>query len=105
MRRLNCGIWRAEGVSKSCSGRGEFRFVNREGSARRWRADFSSSLSEFADPREPQHGAVARAEPQVRPNVEGADAVLTTRLPAAFAGAHVAEARRALRAAPATHER
>ena len=81
MRRLNSGIWRADGVSKSSSGRCVLRSVNREGSARHWRVGSYSSLSEFAAPQETPHSAVALVEPQVRPTFEGADVVLTLRLP------------------------
>ena len=49
-------------------------------SARR-RREGGSSSSGFADPRETPLRAVARAEPQVRPNVEGADAGITMRFP------------------------
>jgi len=38
-------------------------------------------LSEFSAPQETPHSAVAMVEPQVRPTCEGADVLLTLRLP------------------------
>ena len=108
MRRLNSGIWRAEGVSKSSSVRGGLRSVNREGSARHWRVGSYSSSSECFAPQATPHSAIAMVEPQVRPTFEGADVVLTLRLPVPLSTlrfVRYTEARRALRAAPATSER
>jgi hypothetical protein len=108
MRRLNSEIWRADRVSKSSTSPSAPRFVKSRLGRRASSVSAYSSLSGFTAPQETPHSAVAMVEPRVRPTFEGADVVLTLRLPvprSTLRFVRSTEARRALRAAPATSER